>query len=270
MLKTRLQTAGILLLIILSTLFGLPKPSFSILTVCFILAGSFEWAYLSGCQTHITRLLYTFITAIILLFSCLSNHQSVFLGAGLAWWGFAAILLASYPACLVVWKKSIIQLIMGWFVLIPAGTAIFYIEQQLHHQLLLLYFLGVVALTDIGGFVFGNLLGKRKLAPNISPKKTWEGVFGSLILVILYSILISLFYHYTYWHMILLIIYSSLISVFAILGDLIESMFKRAKGIKDSGTLIPGHGGVLDRIDSLSAAAPMFWALFPLMPFLSN
>ncbi len=270
MLNQRLQTACLLLVTLLATLFGLPIPFFSILIVFFTLAAAFEWATLSGCQTLSTRLLYTGLTGIILLFSYKTFHQSFFLGAGIAWWFFSIILLFSYPTYSATWNNRIIQLILGWFILIPACIALFYIEKYKNYQTLMIYFLGVVSMTDIGGYVFGKLLGKHTFAPAISPKKTWEGLIGSVFFVLSYTIIIAWFFHYTYTETALLIMCSLLISLFAVLGDLVESMFKRAKGIKDSGTWVPGHGGVLDRMDSLTAAAPIFWLILPVISFMSG
>jgi phosphatidate cytidylyltransferase len=117
----------------------------------------------------------------------------------------------------------------------------------------------VVVLADLGGYVAGRLFGRHKMAPIISPGKTWEGFLGGLFLQLVLILALKLFIpSLTLVNLVVLIIPVALISV---IGDLFESMLKRYQGVKDSGTLLPGHGGVLDRLDGVMAAMPMFWVI---------
>jgi phosphatidate cytidylyltransferase len=145
--------------------------------------------------------------------------------------------------------------------------AILLIVHQPQGQWLLLLAVGVVALADIGGYIAGNLLGKNKMAPVISPGKTWEGFLGGLffqlLLIALLASLLSV--NLSLQTLVLLVIP---VSLYSVLGDLFESMLKRHQGVKDSSQILPGHGGVLDRIDGLMAALPLFILLLLLLsPF---
>ena len=132
---------------------------------------------------------------------------------------------------------------------------------------LVLAFFILIWMSDTAAYVFGSLLGKHKLAPNISPGKTWEGFLCSCVFTIGLSVGLSyipLFHQYAEIPLSWWIVFALLIQVFGLLGDLIESMFKRKAGVKDSGNIIPGHGGVLDRMDSILFATLPVW-LFCLM-----
>jgi phosphatidate cytidylyltransferase len=127
---------------------------------------------------------------------------------------------------------------------------------------MLLIAIAVVALADIGGYVAGNIWGKHKLAPRVSPGKTWEGFAGAMVFQLLFIVgLMSLLPHLVAKDLFILIIP---VALYSILGDLFESMLKRHRGVKDSGQLLPGHGGLLDRIDGFMAALPLFALLLSL------
>jgi phosphatidate cytidylyltransferase len=123
---------------------------------------------------------------------------------------------------------------------------------------ILLFVMGLVWAADSGAYFFGKAFGKHKLAPAVSPGKTIEGMFGGLFTASLLAVAVTWFMDFVPAKM-AIVLFCSLLAVLAsVLGDLTESMFKREAGIKDSGTLLPGHGGILDRIDSLTAALPVF------------
>jgi phosphatidate cytidylyltransferase len=113
----------------------------------------------------------------------------------------------------------------------------------------------VVVLADSGGYFVGRKFGKRKLAPAVSPGKTWEGFFGGFFTNLVVALVVIGVSDIAWQWVLAIIIPTSLISV---LGDLLESMVKRHAGVKDSGTLLPGHGGIMDRVDAMAAAAPVF------------
>jgi len=113
----------------------------------------------------------------------------------------------------------------------------------------------IVWVADIGAYFAGKQFGRVKLAPSISPGKTWEGVFGGLIMV---AILTAVWTHFTGMELAVMLPFCLAVGALSVVGDLTVSMFKRTAGVKDSGKLFPGHGGVLDRVDSVSAAAPLF------------
>jgi len=115
--------------------------------------------------------------------------------------------------------------------------------------------------ADIGAYFSGRAFGKRKLAPAVSPGKSWEGVYGGLALTLVITIIVGIVRDWTVKEMLLGLIGAAVVVLISVVGDLTESMFKRQAGIKDSSNLLPGHGGVLDRIDSLTAAIPIFAVL---------
>src|SRR5690606_16951319 len=112
--------------------------------------------------------------------------------------------------------------------------------------------------ADIGAYFSGKTFGRRKLAPQVSPGKSWEGLFGGLLTSLLITLAVGLYRGWPVTEMVLALAGAALVVLISVVGDLTESMFKRSSGIKDSSQLLPGHGGVMDRIDSLTAAIPVF------------
>jgi phosphatidate cytidylyltransferase len=150
--------------------------------------------------------------------------------------------------------------VVGWIVLVPAWLAIVFLQRS---AALLLAVVLAVWIADIAAYFAGRRFGRRKLAPQISPGKTWEGVIGAFVAVLIYGLVASFLLQpaaNAYDRIVLLIFFVAL-TVLGIVGDLFESWIKRGAGAKDSGNLLPGHGGVLDRVDSLTSALP-FAALY--------
>jgi phosphatidate cytidylyltransferase len=129
---------------------------------------------------------------------------------------------------------------------------------------LLTWFMLLVWGADIGAYFSGRFFGNRKLAPNVSPGKTWAGVYGGMVTSVIISVVIAIRFlaPLSAINWLLLIALSIAVIAISVLGDLLESLLKRNSGIKDSSALLPGHGGILDRIDSMCAAAPMFVLLW--------
>jgi phosphatidate cytidylyltransferase len=146
--------------------------------------------------------------------------------------------------------------VVGFLVLVPAGIGLSHlVTLQPHGQLLLLYLIVLIAAADVGAYFGGRKFGKRKLAPHVSPGKTWEGFAAGMLAAASVAVACALVFELPFWPWLFL---CELIALVSVVGDLTESMFKRHVGLKDSGKLLPGHGGILDRIDSLTAAAPTF------------
>lgn len=196
------------------------------------------------------------------------QHLQLLLINAVSWWGLALLLVISYPKSAKFWSKNpLLQLLFAFSTLIPfiAGVLRLRLEHYTHdpyHGLfLLLYVFVLVWAADSGAYFSGRAFGKRKLAPKVSPGKSWEGVIGGLITAL---VLAFIFIHFSNNTLVGnrnitgFIILSVATVAISVLGDLTESMFKRESRVKDSSQLIPGHGGVLDRIDSLTAAVPFF------------
>lgn len=149
---------------------------------------------------------------------------------------------------------------MGYLILIPAWVVPVYIKDQgAQPQLLLLFLFLIVWGADSAAYFAGRRFGKNKLAPNISPGKTLEGLFGGLFAVVLLTLLFGLNnWAFSQSQMVFMMGLAIICTLFSVAGDLTESRVKRIAGVKDSGNLFPGHGGVLDRIDAFTAAAPVF------------
>lgn len=272
MLKERVATAIVLLGGLLAALFLLPTRQFAIPVAGIVALGAFEWASLAKVG-RAGRYAYAAFAAILF---------------GAIVWGFQAIdpsrrevaLIYAVPAAfwllvVPIWlargwgmpSKSI-ALIVGILVVIPAGLAVVSLHSIAPYVVLML--LAFVWIADIAAYFVGRAIGKRKLAPSISPGKSWEGALGALAATSIYAIIcamvlpqLSVIVKGGLWVMCLAI--AALLWALSIAGDLFESLLKRRAGVKDSGTLLPGHGGVLDRIDSITSTLPVAALLFYLI-----
>ena len=282
MLKSRLITALILIPLVIAALFWLPPLGFALVTLAVCMLAAWEWGQLAGFAARSHRvwlaILCGFLLALMMLSLPAYHHYSVHLlqiggslWLSLAWWGGALLMVLSYPGSAALWRNSrLLRLIFGLLTIVPFFWGMLALRQVGYEQdpftgaWWLLYVMLLVWGADTGAYMFGKLFGKHKLAPKVSPGKTWEGLIGGLVT----SAVISwLFGRYAPLNVVplTLLICSVIAALASVLGDLTESMFKREAGIKDSGHLIPGHGGILDRIDSLTAAVPVFACLMLLV-----
>lgn len=271
MLKQRIITALLLAIAFIGVLFYVPSQYFAIIMALVVIVGAWEWAGLSGFSAPKQRAFYVGITILLLwgtyqYMGVGSNFSDdairTILMAGCSFWALALLLVQGYPSSAILWGARLSRAAMGLIVLLSTWVSIVYIHTHEQGAWLVLLLIGVVAAADSGGYFVGRKFGQRKLAPSVSPGKTWEGFAGGLGANLLLCAILTAVIGWSWWYVALLIIPASLVSV---LGDLLESMLKRHAGLKDSGTLLPGHGGVLDRVDGITAAAPVFaLALFVL------
>jgi phosphatidate cytidylyltransferase len=179
-----------------------------------------------------------------------------------ALWAIIFLWVQGYPSSAILWAARPMLGLLGLLLLTFTWAAV---ASILHHesgQWLLLLAIAIIALADVGGYIAGNLLGKHKLAPIVSPGKTWEGFAGGMFFQLLLIVgLVTVLPDVVLSSLFILIIP---VALYSVLGDLFESMLKRHSGVKDSSRLLPGHGGVLDRIDGIMAALPLFALLFTL------
>jgi phosphatidate cytidylyltransferase len=263
MLKERVITAIILLILFLAALFMLPGPGWSVLVAVMIMQGASEWTRLAEMRGR-TAIFYWVVTlllfmAMIWMSSNLTDKQQLLLQ--LLTYGLAVVFwVLLVPAWLMAgWKPRNPWLmgLAGWLVLLPTGLAM--LDLRAENPWWLLGVMGLVWVADISAYFAGRKFGKNKLAPSISPGKTWEGVAGALLGVAVYVVLVILVSG-TSRHYGLLpqaIVAAWWWTGLAIIGDLFESAVKRQAGVKDSGALLPGHGGLLDRIDALTPTLPL-------------
>ena len=268
MLKQRIITALVLVALFLGALFLLPIQWFSLVTVAVILVGGWEWANLS----HLNRALrFVFLAA--LGAALIGTAEYVFamdfgnpdtsrarqiLAVACGWWALAFLWVQSYPASAMLWGNRWARGLIGLVVLVPAWLSMVILRGQEHGAWLVLFVVAVVVAADVGAYFVGRRFGKHKLAREVSPGKSWEGFFGGLVACLVLAIVVSLLLELPLKNSLLFCFGIIVTAVASVIGDLVESMLKRHRGIKDSSRILPGHGGVLDRLDSLSAALPVF------------
>lgn len=262
MLKQRIITALILLPIALCGFFLLEGAGFALFIGLVVTLGAWEWARLAGFTAQFARVVYAAVVALLLfLMYILPGVAPWVLGAAVLWWGVATYLVLTYPQSSGHWSSVASKLVIGLLVLLPAWQGLVYIKHMQLGNWLIMAVMVLVWGADIGAYFSGRAFGKRKLAPAVSPGKSWEGVYGGLALTLLITLIVGFVRDWTAKEILLALVGAAVVVLISVVGDLTESMFKRQAGIKDSSNLLPGHGGVLDRIDSLTAAIPIFAVL---------
>ncbi len=266
MLRTRIITAIVLIIGFLTALFLASAQVWAILTLAITLIGVWEWSNLIKlnqtqmlCHLAIASSLGLLITFASKTPLAPFQNQLVLIllgGATLFWVAIAPVWLITRKTCsnrLVMGGLGLLLLLATWVGL----TGLHGISPWL-----LLAIIATVSIADSAAYFAGKRFGRHKLAPEISPGKTWEGVAGAMLAVSLYGAVLCYYQHYSLWLMVGL----WLVVVLSIMGDLFESLLKRQAGLKDSGQLLPGHGGVLDRIDGLipTLAVTLFCIYLPL------
>ncbi|MEX6501142.1 phosphatidate cytidylyltransferase [Pseudomonas zhanjiangensis] len=262
MLKQRVITALILLPVALAGFFLLDGGAFALFIGLVVSLGAWEWARLAGLLAQSQRIAYAGVVALLLLGLYKQPAMAAWvLGFGVLWWVLATALVLSYPACSRYWGGLPGRLLMGLLILLPAWQGLQLFKQWPLANGLILAVMVLVWGADIGAYFAGKAFGKRKLAPRVSPGKSWEGLIGGLLFSLVIAAAVGVYRDWQGLEFGLALAGAALVVLISVVGDLTESMFKRQAGVKDSSSLLPGHGGVLDRIDSLTAAIPVFAAL---------
>ena len=267
MLKTRILTALLLLIVFLCALLYLPAPAWALVCAALAGIGAWEWGQFARLASRGARAAFAAVCVALALLATF-EPLSVWIPNGPEHGAFVVALLT---ANLLLWLVCIplilrrraplpqgVTLAVGIIVLVP--TAIALVGLRTVDWKLLLSCMAIAWVADTAAFFAGRRFGKVKLAPAVSPGKTREGALGALLAVVLYGLLVAAAFQerleLTTVGWLLLVALLVVLTAFSILGDLLESWFKRQVGLKDSGTLLPGHGGLLDRIDSLTAILP--------------
>jgi phosphatidate cytidylyltransferase len=259
MLKKRIFTAIVLACLLLVTLFLLPPP-WTVLAFGLVFSiAAWEWAGFGALNSMAARVAYALgIAALMLVSWHLTGRGADFtllMVAACVWWGCAFLWLTLAPG----WHRPVLALCCGAPVLVPSFVALGRLQIATHGfargPVAVFWLLLLVIGADIGAFCAGRSFGRLKLAPRVSPSKTWEGAVGGMAAVALIAWGGAVYFGLP---AAAAVGFGCAVGVFSIIGDLTESMFKRGAGLKDSGALLPGHGGILDRIDSVTAAAPLF------------
>jgi len=262
MLKQRIITALILLPVALCGFFLLNGGDFALFIGLVVTLGAWEWARLAGLVAQPLRIAYAAVVAGgLMLLYILPELAPWVLGASVIWWALATWLVLTYPRSNELWSSAACRLLIGLLILLPAWQGLVLLKHWPLGNWLILAVMVLVWAADIGAYFSGRAFGKRKLAPQVSPGKSWEGVYGGLAVSLLITLVVGLNRGWSIGELLLGLLGAVVVVMSSVVGDLTESMFKRREGIKDSSNLLPGHGGVLDRIDSLTAAIPMFAVL---------
>ncbi|HSC84463.1 MAG TPA: phosphatidate cytidylyltransferase [Pseudomonas sp.] len=262
MLKQRIITALILLPIALGGFFLLDGPLFALFIGAVVSLGAWEWARLAGFSAQSQRMAYAAVVAgLLYLLYLIPALAPLVLAAAVLWWLAATLLVLNYPGSSRYWGGLPGKLLIGLLILLPAWQGLVLLKQWPQANMLIIAVMVLVWGADIGAYFAGKAFGKRKLAPQVSPGKSWEGLYGGLLASLLITAAVGLQQGWQAKGFALAMAGAALVVLVSVVGDLTESMFKRQSGIKDSSNLLPGHGGVLDRIDSLTAAIPLFAVL---------
>lgn len=274
-LQLRIVTAVILMLGLIAITTLLSPFLFAVAVAIIVLLASWEWSALIGLQSGQQKCLYLFTVLVMLLGSFFllevtpgtvivdSLRSSMVLLLGLVWWLLAFFLLLGYPDNVAQWSDKSRMGLMGILALVPTWVGVVLLKYLQPQGYLVISLVLMVAAVDVGAYFAGTYFGQKKLAPQLSPNKSWEGVWGGLATCLLLGA--GLIYC---WHQFVIALNLVQVAVllalcifttgFSVVGDLIESMLKRNSQVKDSGQLLPGHGGLLDRIDALIAATPVY------------
>ena len=264
MLKQRLITAAVLIPLIIVCVLKAPAEIVALVFAFIILAGGWEWGALLklGMGARVAFIVTLTITMLFFFFWVLEQHQirwAVLAFASLLWLVLTIVVVsAQYSGHLVFGLPRIQTLLLGLALFVCAWLAALYLRSvEAIGPALLLYVFGLVWLADAGAYFAGKQWGKDKLANNISPGKTWQGLYGAFVIGLVFALSSAWYFGFSTTDYFIFVGVSVLVLVFSVFGDLFESWLKRRAGVKDSGQLLPGHGGVLDRIDSLLAALPV-------------
>jgi phosphatidate cytidylyltransferase len=262
-LKTRIITAAVLIAALLAVVLWLPPVATIAALTLIVLAGAWEWSAFLRIPALPARIAYVALIAALMplcwWLTANDDGRTLVLSLSLVWWMVALVWVVFAPHRAARWSAAL----AGVWALLPAWVALVRMRVDLPRGAeWMLFVLLLVWVADIGAFFVGRRFGRTRLAPEVSPGKTWEGVVGGAAASALVAVAGS------EWFAIPLAVFVPLCLVavgFSIVGDLTESLLKRFAGMKDSGTLFPGHGGVMDRIDSITGAAPvLFFGLLAL------
>ena len=265
MLKSRLLSAFLMGPLILWAIYAMPETPFAIFSLILVSLGAWEWSIFAGWLKPIERKLYFIINVLFFVAILILNNLDlnlVIVAASLFWWAICIPLLLSFPfKGNPLLHTRAVKTLVGFVLLVATLVSMISIRNDTNYgSEYVLYIILIIWFADSGAYFAGRSLGKNKLIPNVSPGKTWEGVAGAIVVTLIVSFVSLNLLNIPSSHSLSFILVTLVTVIYSIVGDLSESMFKRMANIKDSGSLIPGHGGILDRIDSLMSALPIFYA----------
>lgn len=262
MLNQRLITAGCLIAALLAVLF-LPWGLFPIFVGLLLAASAWEWSTLANIKQQPARMVYVALIVVLFLIALFFQNELTgfaFRISTLMFWFWILVipLLVRFPDTKPVFQNTLVTAALGAVILLSTAMGLLWLKSQENGAWFLLCLFSIVTIADSGAYFAGKNWGKHKLAPEISPGKSIEGVYGGLVANFVFAVLLVFGLNMAPEQSFLIVLIVLLTSLFSVEGDLLESAIKRSQGVKDSGTILPGHGGILDRIDGVCAATPCF------------
>lgn len=249
-------------------IFYLPRPYFDMFIGLIVVLGAWEWANMAGLTKPLQRIVYATGAAGIMLVSHFIQQQfdiyQLILAAGVAFWCVAFFFITQYPKMSNVWGSVPARIVIGALILLPMWVGFIELKGIRWSSSFIIFVLFIIWGADTGAYFAGRAFGKRKLAPHVSPGKSWAGVYGGIATTLVLAAGFGYYLESENYIPLLgiswakLFIITFITTAVSVSGDLVESMFKRHCGIKDSSNLLPGHGGIMDRIDSMASAIPVF------------
>ncbi len=259
MLKQRVITALLLAPILILLIYFLPNLYFNLLFALIIGFAAWEWSLLSKLSSTALRLMYVALTLIVMWLSYQFIPIIWALTIAAVWWVFALFLIFCYSQLNGrMDEKPWIKSFIGLMVLVPCWLGFAYLHGLKKGPDAVMFVLLIVWAMDSCAYFAGKMWGRHKLAKTVSPGKTYEGVLGGLVGTVFICLFASWMLHITPAKLLYVVLLAIVVAAMSVVGDLFESMLKRQANLKDSGSILPGHGGMLDRIDSLCAAVPIF------------
>ncbi|MFC4892377.1 phosphatidate cytidylyltransferase [Pseudofrancisella aestuarii] len=252
--KQRIVTGVLLALVVFGFLLVASDYIFGVGVFLVAILGAYEWIRLAGVSNNEDIIKYLAIYGVlaILVAALFKYIQFIFP----VFWLYGVYKLYQYEKEKIEKLTSLEILIFGAFALTPFAASLYVLHSNGIAWVFL--FILIIAAADSGAYFVGKSMGKTLLLPRLSPKKTIEGLIGGLILAIIVSIVFLLFMDLGFLKYLLMIIVCGVVSIVSVIGDVFESMIKRVAGVKDSGDILPGHGGILDRIDGYLPTLPLF------------
>lgn len=259
MFKHRLLTLLILIPLLLLSIQYLPMPWFGFFIGFIMLWAAWEWSLLAGIKNYYFRTLYLILILLALIGTYYLPIFWVLIISFIIWlWAALAVICYAKGFLPMGFQYNVIKIVVSFFVLTGCWVVGVALRENIGGPGWLIFGLILIWAMDIGAYLAGRWWGKRRLIVRVSPNKTWEGLVGGLVLTLSIAGIVSLLFCQSLFRLILITFLALITAIFAIIGDLFESMLKRQAGVKDTGQLLPGHGGILDRIDSILAALPIF------------
>lgn len=263
MLIQRVVTALVLVPLLLAAIWYLPPMPLYVVFCGAGLIAAWEWAGLMGpaAARPAGRASFCGLVALAMVLAWVVKEHAMWVVAlAVLWWCYALLVLRGFPKNFKDRPPGIAAMsLIGLLLIAPTMLALWMLRAMPDGALRVFFLFFLIFAADIGAYLAGRNFGRRKLAPSISPGKTLEGMLGGMLLCAAWAACAAplVFRLDSVAQIVMMVVLSLIVAAFSVVGDLCESMFKRAAGVKDSGTILPGHGGMLDRVDSILAGAPV-------------